>query len=300
MAPITRSTHPAALWPGVRKFVMDEYTKHPTIYDQIFTMLSSDRAYEEDVALEGFGLVPVKAEGESVVYDTAAQGLTTRYVHVARALGYIITREMLDDNQYKSRSMKFGRALSRSFRVTKEMVAANILNRAFNASYPGADGKELIATDHPTTGGLSSNELTVAADLSEASLEDLISQVRAAKDSRGFPVAIRPRALVVPTGLWADSQRLVSSSLQPGNANNDVNVLKGIFPGGIIENPYLTDPDAWFIMSDVADGLIGFDRTPYEFTQDNDFDTSNAKAKGYERYAFGWTDWRGIWGSAGA
>lgn len=300
MAPITRSTHPAALWPGVRKFVMDEYANWESIYDQIFTMLSSDKAYEEDVALEGFGLVPVKAEGESIVYDTTTQGPTTRYVHVARALGYIITREMLDDNQYKSRSMKYGRRLARSFRVTKEMVAANILNRAFNSSYTGADGKELIATDHPSTAGAWSNELTVAADLSEASLEDLLTQIMQAKDSRGLPIAIKPRKLVIPPSLWADAERILGSSLQPGGTNNDVNVLKGMFPGGVVINPYLTDADAWFILTDAQDGLIGFDRTPYEFKQDNDFDTYNAKAAGYERYSFGWTDPRAIFGSAGA
>lgn len=302
MSVITTGAHPKALWPGVRKFVMGEYSEHPTEYTAIFDMKNSSMAYEEDVELTGFGLAPVKDQGAAVAYDSHTQGFTKRYTHVAYSLGYIVTREELDDNLYKSRSFKRGKMLAFSFRTTKEIVAANVLNRAFNSSYTGGDGKELLATDHPTLAGNFSNELAVAADLSEASLEDILIQIMETKNSRGLQIAIRGDCLIVPPALAFTAERIMKSTLQNDTADNAVNAIRsmGLLRGGVKVNHYLTDDDAWFVKTDAPDGLLGFQRTAFEFSQDNDFDTMNAKAKGYERYVFGWTDPRGLFGSEGA
>jgi hypothetical protein len=281
---------------------MGEYDQFPTEYPDIFDMKSSDMAYEEDVETTGFGLARVKAEGAAVEYDTHSQGFTKRYTHVAYALGYIVTREELDDNQYKSRSFKRGKALSFSFRTTKEIVGANVLNRGFTSAYAGGDGKELFATDHPTLAGNQSNELAIPADLSEAALEDLIIQIMQAKNSRGLQIAIRPRCLIVPPALSFTAERILKSTLQNDTADNAINAVRsmGVMPEGAKVNHYLSSDSAWFIKTNAPDGLMGFQRKAFEFTQDNDFDTMNAKAKGYERYTFGWTDFRGAYGSAGA
>jgi hypothetical protein len=302
MAVISTGSHPKALWPGVHKFVMGDYAEHAVEYSQIFDMESSKMAYEEDVEITGFGLAQAKSEGASVAYDSHSQGFTKRYTHVAYALGYIVTREELDDNLYKSRSFKRGKSLAFSFRTTKEIVAANVLNRAFAPAYAGGDGKELLATDHPSLAGNWSNELAVAADLSEAALEDILTQIMEAKNSRGLQIALRGDCLIVPPALAFTAERIMKSSLQNDTANNAVNAIKsmGLLRGGVKVNHYLTDTSAWFVKTDTPDGLRGFQRTPFEFTQDNDFDTENAKAKGYERYSFGWSDPRGLYGSAGA
>jgi hypothetical protein len=301
MAVITSGAHPRALWPGVHKFVMGEYSDHPVEYTQIFDMADSKMAYEEDVEITGFGLAQVKEPAGSAAYDSHTQGFVKRYTHVAYSLGYIVTREEIDDNLYKSRSFNRGKRLAFSFRTTKEIVAANILNRAFSASYPGGDGKELIATDHPTLAGNQSNELATPADLSEASLEDILTQVMEAKNSRGLQIALRGDKLIVPPSLAFTAERIMKSSLQNDTANNAVNAIRsmGLLRGGVVVNHYLTDPDAWFVKSDAPDGMRGFQRSAFEFSQDNDFDTMNAKAKAYERYVFGWTDWRGLYGSEG-
>jgi hypothetical protein len=281
---------------------MGEYSEHPTEYSQIFDMKSSSMAYEEDVQITGFGLATIKTEGAATAYEGHTQGWTKRYTHVAYSKGYIVTREELDDNLYKSRSFKRGKMLAFSFRTTKEIVGANVLNRAFNSSYLGGDGKELLASDHPSLAGNWSNELATPADLSEASLEELLTDIMEAKNDKGLPIAIRGRTLIVPPALAFTAERILKSSLQNDTANNAVNAIRsmGALPGGCIVNHYLTDPDAWFIKTDCPDGLLGFNRTGFEFSQDNDFDTMNAKAKGYERYVFGWTDPRGVYGSEGA
>jgi len=302
MSVITTGAHPKALWPGVHAFVMGEYDEFPTEYTEIFDVENSKMQYEEDVATTGFGLASIKAEGAAVTYDTHTQGWTKRYTHVAYASGYIVTREELDDNQYKSRSFKRGKALAFAFKTTKEIVAANVLNRGFNSSYTGGDGKEMLATDHPTLSGNQANEPATDADLSEASLESLLTQIMLAKNDRGLQIGIRPQKLIVdPTGAF-EAERIIKSNLQNDTANNAINAVKsmGLLPGGICVNHYLTDTDAWFVKTNVSNGLMMFQRTPYEFTQDNDFDTMNAKAKGYERYSVGWTDWRSLYGSKGA
>lgn len=300
--PISTGNHPAALWPGVNAFVMGKYNEHPREYSAIFDVKKSSMAYEEQVQLTGFGLAKVKAEGASTEYDTHTQGFTKRYTHVAYSLGYIVTYEEMQDNLYKAKAFDRAGMLAFSFMTTKEIVHANVLNRGFNSAYVGGDGKELFATDHPTQAGNFSNELATPADLSEASLEDLLTQVEGATNDNGHPIAIRGQSLVVPPALAFEAERIMKSTLQNDTANNAVNAIKsmGLLPGGAVVNHYLTDDDAWFIKTNVPNGLISFQRQAFEFKRDNDFDTDNAKAKGYERYSVGWTDPRGMYASAGA
>lgn len=299
---ISTSAHPKALWPGVNAFVMGSYEKHQTQYDKIFDVKTSKMAYEEQVQVTAFPLAQVKGEGGATAYASHQQGWTKRYQHVAYSLGYIVTREEIDDNLYKSRSFNRAEMLVWSFKTTKEIVHANILNRGFNAAYLGGDGKELFATDHPSIGGNWANELAVPADLSEASLEDLLTLISTARNDNGHPIAIRGDCLVIHPSEQFNAERITKSSLQNDTANNAINAMRslGMLPGGIVVNNYLEDTDAWYVKTNVPHGLQSFQRTKYEFTQDNDFDTMNAKAKGYERYAVGWTDPRGIYASAGA
>lgn len=299
---ITTGNHPKALWPGMHAFWGRMYAEHPVEYDKVFDMETSSKNYEEDTEVTGFGLAPVKTQGGSVAYDSETQGPTTRYTHVAYGLGYIVTREERDDNLYEVVSKRRIKALAFSMRQTHEITTANIFNRAFNASYVGGDGKEMIATDHPTLNGTQSNELAVAADLSEASLEDLLIQIMNAANSRGHRIALMGKKLIVPPALAFTAQRIVKSDLQNDTANNAINAIRsmGLLPEGIMVWHYLTDADAWFVKTNAPNGLTHFQRTSIEFTRDNDFDTDNAKAKAYERYRAGWTDWRSIYGSPGA
>lgn len=302
MAVITTGNHPKALWPGVHAFVMGKYNSHAKEYSELFKVEKSTMAYEEDVETTGFGLAKVKAEGAAVEYDTHSQGGTKKYTHVAYSLGYIVTREEQDDNLYESRSFNRGEALAFSFATTKEIVAANVLNRGFNAAYTGMDGKSLLATDHTTLSGNQSNKLAVAADLSEASLEDVLIMIMQAKNSRGLQIALKPQKLCVHPSEAFNAERILKSTLRSGTDFNDVNAIKsmGLLPQGHCVNHYLTDTDAFFVKTDAPNGMTMFERKGFEFKRDNDFDTSNAKAKGYERYSVGWTDWRSIYGSEGA
>ena len=302
MAVITTGSHPKALWPGIHAWWGRTYNEHKVEYTDLFDVDTSTQSYEEDVQLTGFGLAPVKPEGDGVRYDSETQGYTTRYTNVAYGLGYIVTYEELKDSLYEKVSKRRSGALAFSFRQTKENVHANIYNRAFNSSFTGGDGKELLATDHPTKSGDQSNELAIAADISETALEDLVINIMGATNDRGLKISLMPRCIVVPRQLWFETNRIVKSGLQNDTANNAVNVLKATntFPEGIKLNHYLTDPDAWFIRAKCPMGMTLFDREIQPFMQDNDFDTSNLKAKKYERYSFGWTDWRQLWGSPGA
>lgn len=297
---ITTGNHPKALWPGVAAWWGRSYDEHKTEYTDIYTTLTSDKKFEDDVQLTGFGLVPVKAEGASVSYDDESQGYISRYTNVAYALGYIVTREELDDVLYTEVSKRRAEALAFSFRQTKEIVGANVLNRAFTAAYAGGDGLELCSLLHVTSDGTQANELTTAADLSETALEDLVKLIMTAKNHRGMKISIMPKSLIVPPNLWLDANRILKSTLS--SADMEINVLKstGVFPEGIKFNHYLTDDDAYFVKTNAPRGMIHFERVPIEFDKDNDFDTMNAKAMAYERYSFGWTDWRGIFGSPGA
>lgn len=302
MGVIYTSNHPKALWPGVKAWFGRMYDEHVEEYSKIFDRDSSTRAYEERVELTGFGLAPIKTQGGSISYDSETQGITSRLTNVTYALGYVVTMEELQDNLYEMVSKRRSKALAFSMRQTKETVAANILNRGFNSDYTGGDGKELLATDHPTLDGTQSNELTVAADLSEAALEDLLVQIMQAKNSRGLRIALKGDKLIVPPALFYEANRILKSALQNDTANNAINALKATnaLPGGIVLNHYLTDTDAWFIKTNCPEGLIYQERMAMEFEQDNDFDTKNAKAAAVERYTFGWCDFRSIFGSPGA
>jgi len=299
---ITTGSHPKALWPGVKAWWGQTYNEHPEEYVNLFDKDTSTQNYEEDVQLTGFGLVPVKEQGAGVQYDSEIQGFITRYTHVAYAMGYIVTKEEMDDNLYEQVSKKRAAALAMSFRQTKENVAANIYNRAFNSSYTGGDAQPLCSTAHPnTSGGTFANAPTVSVDLSEASLEDAMIAIMGFQNDRGLLINVMPRSLIVARQEWYNANRILKSVYTPGSANNDINVLKATnaLPEGIVMNHYLTSPHAWFIRTNVMNGMKFYDRVAISFDQDNDFDTMNAKAKGYERYSFGWTDPRAIYGSNG-
>jgi len=300
--PVTTGNHPKSLWPGVKTFFGKTYAEKPARWSMVFNSMSSDKSYEELVEETGFGLAPVKPEGQAVSYDTDKQGYTTRLTNTTYGLGAIITCEAIEDNQYESVAMKKAAKLARSMRQTKENVHANILNRAFNSSYVGGDGKELLATDHPTIDGTQQNEPTVATDFSEAALEDMLILIRNAKDSRGLRIQLDADKLVVPNSLAFEATRVLSSVNQSGTANNDINAIKamGLLPGGVVSWDYLSDTDAWFIVTDAPDGLVSLQRRALALTQDNDFDTENARMKATERYVAGWGDFRGLFGSPGA
>ena len=299
---ITTGSHPKALWPGIKAWWGQVYNEHQTEYTDLFDTDTSRQNYEEDVQLTGFGLAPIKAQGEGVTYDSEIQGFTTRYTHIAYALGYIVTKEELDDNLYETVSRKRSAALAMSFRQTKENIAANVYNRAFNGTYLGGDGVSLCSTSHPnTTGGTWSNKPTVDVDLNESSLEDAIIALMGFTNDRGLLINVMPKTLHIARNELFNAQRILHSSYQTGNANNDINVIKSgnYIPGGFKVNHYFTSPHAWFIRTNIQDGMKYYERIGIQFDQDNDFDTMNAKAKGYERYSFGWTDPRAVYGSNG-
>lgn len=302
MAVITSGAHPKALWPGINAWFGRKYNEHSPEYKDLFDMDTSDKSYEEDVQVKGFGLAPVKSEGGGISYDSEVQGYVKRYTNVAYALGYIVTHEELKDGLYETVSKRRAEALAFSMRQTKENVAANVYNRAFNSSYTGGDATEMISTSHPSSSGNQSNHLTTAADLSEAALEDLIIQIMGATNDKGLKISLMPRCLLVPRQEWFNANRILKSTLQNDSANNATNVLKATnaLPEGIKVNHYFNDADAWFVRTNAPNGLKFFTREAMSFAQDNDFDTKNAKAAAYERYTCGWTDWRAIFGSPGA
>jgi len=299
---ITTASHPKALWPGIKAWWGQVYNEHAEEYTDLFDKDTSSQNYEEDVQLSGFGLAPRKSEGAATSYDSEIQGFTTRYTHVAYALGYVVTKEELDDNLYEQVSKRRSAALAMSFRQTKENVAANVYNRAFTAGYVGGDGVTLCSTAHPNiTGGTWANKPTVDVDLSEAALEDAMVAIMGLQNDRGLLINVMPRSLIIARQEWYNANRILKSVYQPGTANNDINVLKATnaLPEGIKMNHYLTSPRAWFIRTNIQNGMKYYERTGISFDQDNDFDTMNAKAKGYERYSFGWTDPRAIYGVNG-
>lgn len=288
------------LAPGLNA-IWGEYKDYPMEYKDLFETQSSSKAYEEDQLMPGLGLAPIKAEGAAVTYDTLSQGITSRYTNLAFALGFVITREAIDDNQYKGKALKAAKMLARSFRQTKETVGANIYNRAHTSGYTYGDGSLLCVTNHSTLAGSQSNRLTTAADLSESSLEDLCILIGEAKDERGLRIKLMPRSLHIPNQLQFEAVRVLKSMGQNDSANNAVNALRsmGLFSDGAKINHYFDDPDAFFIRTDAEQGMIHFERTAPEFAQDNDFDTSNLKYKGYERNSFGMTDFRGVYSNGG-
>lgn len=295
---ITTGNHPKALWPGMHAFFGTTYGEYPEEWRNLVEVQKSSKNYEEDTLVTGFGQMPVKPEGSGVSYDSETQGYTKRYTHTVWGLGYIVTQEEMEDNLYEAVSRKRIKRLAFSARQTKENIVANVYNRAFNTSYTGGDGKALLVTDHPSTTGSWSNALATAADFSEAALEDLMVQIAQAKNDRGHVINLKATKLIVPSALMFDVKRVLKSDQQSGTANNDINALKGMLDYTI--NHYLTDSDAWFIRTNCDYGLQLFERRALAFTQDNDFDTENAKAKCTMRFSVGWTDPRGLYGTPGA
>lgn len=301
MAVITTGTHPKALWPGIKAWWGRSYDEHQVEYTDLFDVETSDKAYEEEVEITGFGLAPVKPQGSAISYDTELQGAITRFVHVAYALGYIVTYEELRDNLYEVVSKRRAQQLAFSMRQTKENVTAAVFNNAFSSSYPGGDGVSLISNAHPTMNGNQSNVMTTAADLSELAIEDMIIQVMQMTNNRGMKISGLPQSLHVPPNLWFEAERIYKSVLQNDTSNNAINVLKATsaFPKGIKVNHYFTSQTAWFIRTNIPRGMQYFTRDEISFDRDNDFDTRNAKAACYERYSAGWSDWRGTFGTPG-
>jgi hypothetical protein len=302
MGVITSGAFAKLLWPGLNKIYGKAYAEYPVEWSQIFETSKSGKAYEEDLGTTGFGLARTKTENGSIDYDEESQAFLTRYSHSVQALGFQVSREVYEDDQYGHIGGRKAKALAFSLRQTKEIKAANILNRAFNSSYTGGDAKELCATDHPNySGGTQRNELSTAADLSEAALEQACIDISKFETDRGLQIKVMPKQLIIPVELGFEAERILMSPYRSGTADNDINALKamGVIPK-IVMNHYLTDTDAWFIQTNAMDGLKHFQRRPMQFGVDNDFDTEVAKFKATERYVFGWTDWRGIFGSPGA
>lgn len=302
MSVINSSSFAKALWPGVNAWYGKAYGEYSTEYNKLFETFKSSKAFEEDVGVSSFGLAVVKPEGAPIQMDSERQAFITRYSHVVYALGFIITREIMEDDQYDVVGQRKAQGLAYSMRQTKEVVAANVYNRAFNSSYVGGDGKELLATDHPNfAGGTWANELTTAADLSEAALEQACIDIAGFTNDRGLLIAAKPKTLIIPRQLMFEAKRILGSDGQVYSADNTLNAIKtmGMIPE-VVVNHYLTDTDAWFIKTDVPHGMKHFERRADSFDMDNDFDTENAKFKATARYSFGWTDPRGLFGSPGA
>ena len=302
MSVITSSSFAKLLWPGLNSIYGKSYNDYAVEWDKLFEKNTSDRAYEEDVGLSSFGLAATKAEGAPITYDTERQGFTSRYNHVVYALGFIVTREIFEDDQYGKVGAQKAKGLARSMRQTKEIVGANVYNRAQTAGYTGGDGVVLLSSAHVNVaGGTFSNVIGTAADLSEAALEQAVIDIAGFRDDRGLLIAAKPQSLIIPYQLQFEAARILNTDGRVGTDLNDVNAVKqsGIF-SNVITNHYLTDPDAWFIRTNVGDGMKYFERRGDQFEMDNDFDTENAKFKATARYSFGWSDPRGLYGSAGA
>ena len=291
-----------ALYPGVNEWYGDEYNQHDVEFSALFDKETSSRNFEEDVGLTGFGLAVVKPEGGSITYDSQRQGFTTRYTHVTYGLGFIVTREMFEDDLYKVVGKKRAKALAMSMRQTKETVGANVYNRFATSGYVGGDGVVLGSASHPNvTGGTWSN-LESAASLSESAIETLCINLAAATNDRGLKIALKPMQLVIPPALMFEAERILKTQQRVGTANNDINAIKakGIFSKGYTVNHWLTSTTAWFVRTNASDGMKYFERRGDNFDIDNDFDTENAKFKATGRYSFGWTDPRAVWCNAGA
>ena len=300
---ISRAQLLKELLPGLNALFGMEYNRYGEEHKEIFVTETSERSFEEEVKLSGFSAAPVKNEGSAIAYDNAQEAFSARYNHETIALGFSITEEAIEDNLYDSLSARYTKALARAMSYTKQVKAANILNNGFSSSYPGGDGVALFATDHPlVSGGVNSNEPSTPADLNETSLEAAVIQIAAWTDERGLLIAAKPRKLVVPPALMFVATRILETELRVGTADNDINALKnnGSIPEGYTVNHFLTDTNAWFLTTDVPNGLKHFIRTPMSTSMDGDFDTGNVRYKARERYSFGWSDPLGVFGSPGA
>ena len=300
---INRAQLVKELVPGLNALFGLEYARYADEHTMIFDTESSDRAYEEEVMLSGFGEAAVKGEGAAVKYDTAQETWTARYVHNTVALAFSLTEEAMEDNLYDTLSARYTRALARSMQQTKQIKAANVLNNGFSSTYPGGDGKELFATDHGSlTAGDLKNELSTAADLNETSMEQALIDLAGFKDERGLKVNAQAQRLIVPPALQFIADRLLNTAGRVATSDNDINAIRnmGMIPDGYAVNHYLTDTDAWFLKTDVPNGMKHFVRTAVSTNMEGDFETGNVRYKARERYSFGWSDWRGIFGSPGA
>jgi len=300
---ISRAQLAKELEPGLNALFGMEYNRYEGQHAEIFDSESSDRSFEEEVTLSGFGAAPVKSEGSGVSFDDAQEAYTARYNHETVAMAFSITEEAIEDNLYDRLASRYTRALARSMAHTKQVKAASVLNNAFNSSFSGGDGVELCATNHPlTNGGTFANEPSTAADLNETSLEDALINIAGFTDERGLVIALRGMKLIIPRQLQFVAERLLVSNLRVGTADNDINAIKssGLLPEGYVVNDYLTDTDAFFIKTDAPNGFKHFERMALSTAMDPDFDTGNMRFKARERYSFGFSDPRAVFGSPGA
>ena len=300
---ISRAQLLKELLPGLNALFGLEYQKYGEEHKEIFDQESSERSFEEEVKLSGFSAAPVKDEGAAIAYDNAQEAWSARYNHETIALGFSITEEAMEDNLYDSLSSRYTKALARAMAYTKQVKGAAVLNNGFNNSYVGGDGVELFSTAHPlVSGGTNSNEPSTNVDLNETSLEAAIIQIAGWTDERGLLIASRPLKMIVPPNLQFVATRLLETELRTATADNDINAVRsmGAIPQGYTVNHFLTDTDAWFLKTDVPNGMKHFVRTPMQTSMDGDFDTGNARYKARERYSFGWSDPLGMWGSQGA
>jgi hypothetical protein len=300
---ISRAQLLKELLPGLNALFGMEYARYGEEHKEIYETETSERSFEEETKLSGFSAAPVKNEGSAIAYDNAQEAWTARYTHETIALGFSLTEEAIEDNLYDSLSSRYTKSLARAMAYTKQVKAAAILNNGFDSAYSGGDGKPLFDTQHPlVSGGVNSNEPATPADLNETSLEAAVIQIAAWTDERGLLIAARPRKLIIPPSLQFVATRLLETEKRVGTADNDINALRnnGSIPDGYAINHWLTDTDAWFLTTDVPNGMKHFVRTPLAQSMDGDFDTGNVRYKARERYSFGWSDPLGMFGSPGA
>jgi hypothetical protein len=300
---ISRAQLLKELLPGLNALYGLEYARYGEEHKEFYETEKSERSFEEETKLAGFGAAPVKNEGQAIAYDNAQEAFTSRYNHETIALGFSITEEAVEDNLYDSLSARYTKALARGMAYTKQVKAASVINNGFSANYIGGDGVSLFSTAHPlVNGGTNSNRPSTAADLNETSLEAAVIQIAAWTDEKGLLIAAKPRKLLVPPSLMFVATRLLETSLRVGTTDNDINALKnnGSIPEGYAVNHFLTDANGWYLTTDVPNGLKHFVRTPMATSMDGDFDTGNVRYKARERYSFGWSDPLGIFGSPGS
>ena len=300
---ISRAQLLKELLPGLNALFGLEYARYGEEHKEIYETETSERSFEEETKLSGFSAAPVKNEGSAIAYDNAQEAWTTRYTHETIALGFSITEEAIEDNLYDSLSARYTKGLARAMAYTKQVKAAAVLNNGFSSSYAGGDGQALFSTAHPlVSGGTNSNTPATQVDLNETSLEAAVIQIAAWTDERGLLIAARPKKMIVPPALMFVADRLLETELRVGTNDNDINAIKnmGAVPEGYTVNHFLTDTNAWFLTTDVPNGMKHFVRTPLQNSMDGDFDTGNVRYKARERYSFGWSDPLGMWGSSGS
>ena len=300
---ISRAQLLKELLPGLNALFGLEYARYGEEHKEIYETETSERSFEEETKLSGFSAAPVKNEGSAISYDNAQEAWTARYNHETIALGFSLTEEAIEDNLYDSLAARYTKGLARAMSYTKQVKAAAVLNNGFSSAYVGGDGVSLFSAAHPlVSGGTNSNTPATQADLNETSLENAVIQIAAWTDERGLLIAAKPKKLVIPPALMFVATRLLETELRVGTNNNDINAIKnnGSIPDGYTVNHFLTDTNAWFLTTDVPNGMKHFVRTPLSNSMDGDFDTGNVRYKTRERYSFGWSDPLGMYGSSGS